>query len=388
VNLVGAELDEESCSYCDAPRAAHISVLCDVMSEAIARHYVDPAEELPHDSGEGGYQGEVLSGSEIIADEFDPWTDCDELRDEVSEAFAEGHWCRRNYFGLSPYESLHFSWQGFCEVVKHRTRYFFLHKLESEQPFDERISPADMMEEIRKLFEEFELFLELPPSTDLFRARAASSGLCYTTAAELGTAPREAARYPNRMSPAGIPMFYATLDEETAILETYDPKNEENREIALARFRNVRPLHLLDLTSLPPIPSLFDPSQNYERPRIAFLHSFESDFTKPVSRENEAHTEYVPTQVVTEYVRHHLRTPAGSQVDGILYRSARRHESIAVVIFAESKDCGPRPNKHPLDPEPYLELISVRQISNEGILDLLAKNEVELFESGSSEELQ
>jgi hypothetical protein len=303
------------------------------------------------------------------------------LLDEVSVAFAEGLWCRRNYFGLTHYESLHFGWQSFCRAVKHRTRYFFLKELESDQPFDEEISPGRMMEELSMLFEEFDLFLELPPSMNLFRARVVSAGFRPKTAAELGTAPWAAARHSNRMSPAGIPMFYAAFDEETAILEMYDPKEVEHKEVALARFHNNRSLHLLDLTSLPSIPSEFDLSQRYEHPRIAFLHAFERDFTKPVSREHEAHTEYVPTQVVTEYVRHYLRRPAGGQVDGILYCSSRKRGSTAVVIFAESEDCGPRLDKHPLDPEPYLELISVRQVSNAEFLDLIAKNQIELSEA-------
>jgi hypothetical protein len=45
-NVVSAEIDEEEpCSYCGARGAAHISTICDVISEAIARHYVDPAED-------------------------------------------------------------------------------------------------------------------------------------------------------------------------------------------------------------------------------------------------------------------------------------------------------------------------------------------------------
>lgn len=380
-NEVRAELEDEPCSYCNSPNAAPISVLCDIMSEAIAFYYVDPAEELPYESGEGGYQGEVLYGADIIADEFGSWTDCDELRDDVSEAFAEGHWCRRNYFGLTPYEGLHFSWQGFCDTVKYRARYFFLQELKPEQPFNEKLSAAGMIEELGRLFEEFDLFRELPPSTDLFRARAAPPGHCFKAAAELGTAPREAVRYPNRMNPAGIPMFYAALDCDTAILETYNLKDEGMPEMSLARFNNRRSLHLLDLTNLPAIPSLFDLGQSYELPRIEFLQAFEKDLTKPVSRENEAHTEYVPTQVVTEYVRHHLRTPAGGQVDGILYRSSRKRESTALVIFAEAKDCGPRHDKHPWDREPYLDLMDVRQIKNEEILGLMAKNPVEPSEA-------
>ena len=53
-------------------------------------------------------------------------------------------------------------------------------------------------------------------------------------------------------------MFYAGLNEESAVLETYDPELEyEPREIAIARFHSVRPLRMLDLTRLPGMPSQF-----------------------------------------------------------------------------------------------------------------------------------
>jgi hypothetical protein len=372
--LVNAKLEEEPCSYCDSPKAADISIVCDAMADAIARLYTDPAQELSYDGGEGGYFGEVLSGSEIITGEFEDWTDCDSLRDDVSEAFARDEWCRRNSYGLTPYESLDLSWQSFCDVVKRRTRYFFLKEPEARDTLDEKISPGEMMDELGRLFHESELFLELP-QTDLFRARVVSTGTRLATAAELGTAPPEAARFPNRMSPAGIPMFYAALDEDVAVLETYDARKEQGQEIAIGVFRAGRALRLLNLANLPPIPSVFDPSQSYENPRIAFLHSFESDFTKPVSREDEAYTEYVPTQVVTEYVRHHLRTPTGEHVDGILYQSSRMRDALALVIFAESKDCGPRV-KGLFDRDPLLQLVRVEHLDSSDIRDVIARNNV------------
>lgn len=128
------------------------------------------------------------------------------------------------------------------------------------------------------------------------------------TAAELGTAPREFANYPNRMSPAGIPMFYGAFDEPTAVIETYDPSRTGDREIALARFATLRPLRVLDLTALPEMPSQFDPSNRGKRLPLKFLRSFGREIARPVARDDGAHTEYVPTQIVTEFVRHRLRT--------------------------------------------------------------------------------
>jgi hypothetical protein len=364
---LAADLEDEPCSYCGADRAASISVLCVEIGETLTAYYTDPAEVLGYCSGEGGYQGEVLSGSRIVADEFAGWTECDELADDVARAFARNVWCERNYYGLSHYETLYYSWQDFSEQVKHSTRYLFLQEMGTDSEYNEKIAPGEMLDALGQLFQEFDLFYELPQSTDLFRARAFSASSPPATAAELGTAPREAATRPNRMSPAGIPMFYGALDEATAVLETYGPKTHPGKKIAVACFRNNRPLLLLDLTNLPAVPSIFDLRMRYEHPRLLFLRDFETEFVKPVDREEDGHTEYVPTQVVTEYVRHRLRTSDGRQIDGIYYRSSRKRDSTAVVIFADPEHCGPRSDKRVFAPEPFLELIGVRYATYDDI---------------------
>lgn len=361
-NVLAANLEDEPCSYCGAAKAARISIICGEISATILAYYTDPVNVLPYDTREGGFQGEDFSASELVAEEFCDWTDRENLLNDVVTAFEDDHkaWCDRDYYGLSHFETLHYSWNDFSEQVKHRTRYLFLQRLDRIRESEGQIPPRKMLNALGKLFKEFDLFCELPQATNLFRVRVIRDGSRPTTAVDLGTPPPKAVTFPNRMSPAGIPMFYAALDEVTAVLETCDPVKDKGNEIAMACFHNKRPLRLLDLTNLPPVPSIFDLRKRSEHPRLAFLKSFESDFTKPVDRETESHTEYVPTQVVTEFVRHRLRTAANKPVDGILYRSSRSGMP-AVVIFADPKDCGPR-NRERFDPEPFLDLINVQPV--------------------------
>ncbi len=358
-DAIRRELGDEQCSYCGGDQAAPLAVLLNVIEGAIMFRFADPAEELPYDSGEGGYQGEVLEGYEVV-DELGDWTDCDELREDVAYAFADTAWCKRDYFGLDDYQCLRFGWERFSEQVKHTTRYLFLYELETDDHDPRNIAPGRMLDELGTLFCEFGLFRVLPAGTEFVRARVVEAGERPATAAALGTAERDKARLPNRMSPAGIPMFYGALDEDTAVLETYDPGKAGARAIALARFRSGKPLYVLDLTALPPLPSEFDADNRGKRYAISFLRDFERDLTRPVERDERVHIEYVPTQVVTEYVRHRLRGPRGP-VDGILYRSSRDldRRRTAVVIFAEHRDCGPR-HRDWYEPEPFLELGAVR----------------------------
>src|SRR5205823_1633685 len=151
-------------------------------------------------------------------------------------AFQGTAWTKRDYFAQNPYEALSFGWKGFSEQVKHRTRFLFLQELEGDgDPND--IPPGLMLDALGRLFLDFNLVFEIPVGTEFIRARIVRSGDRPSSVDDLGTAPHELAVRANRMSPAGIPMFYGAIDENTAVLETYQPARGGNREIALARFR-------------------------------------------------------------------------------------------------------------------------------------------------------
>lgn len=318
--ILTADLEDCACSYCGIQWAADISVLLNELSDIIRAEYTDPADELPYETQEGGYQGQTYDGFELI-EELDEWTNNEELLKESASAFAGRDWCRRDYFGLSPYQALSFGWTRFSEQVKHRTRFLFLQELGDDTGHPHEIPPGKMLETLGKLFVDFELMSEVPKRTEFVRARVIKAYERPSTAAELGTAPRQYAVNPNRMSPAGIPMFYAAYEEATSVLETYQPNNDAE-EIALARFRTERELKVVDLTTLPAMPSNFDRENREKRQPIEFLRDFEHDLTKPVARDDKAHLDYIPTQVVTEFVRHRLKNALGGRLDGILYRSS------------------------------------------------------------------
>ena len=135
------------------------------------------------------------------------------------------------------------------------------------------------------------------------------------------------------MSPPGIVMMYVADDKQTALAETADKPGV----FALGEFVTKRDALLLDLTNLPRVPSLFedilDTLEYDPRPRILFLCKLSREISRPIARDDRVHIEYLPTQVVTEY----LRTSAivdGKKVDGIRYRSSRNGVGTAMVLFA------------------------------------------------------
>ncbi|MFB9929976.1 RES domain-containing protein [Amycolatopsis halotolerans] len=120
----------------------------------------------------------------------------------------------------------------------------------------------------------------------------------------------------------------------------------------LGEFETARDLTLLDLTQLPRIPSLYTESgRTPERYDLTFLRQFARDLAQPIALDGREHTEYVPTQVITEY----LRFVSTTKVDGILYPSAQT-DGVCCVFFCNSDQClvpGQEPDRFA---EPWLTL--------------------------------
>jgi hypothetical protein len=113
-------------------------------------------------------------------------------------------------------------------------------------------------------------------------------------------------------------MFYGSMDRETAIAEVLAAKPEPQPMISTAEFEALRPLVLLNLVDIPPMPSIFDEYWRHLRGPVSFLGDFSVEIAGPVSVDEDEHLEYVPTQVVTEYVRHMLPTRHGQPADGLI----------------------------------------------------------------------
>ncbi|MER9262820.1 MULTISPECIES: RES family NAD+ phosphorylase [unclassified Mesorhizobium] len=176
------------------------------------------------------------------------------------------------------------------------------------------------------------LFVTLPSGTMLIRARHQAKKGQFRTAADLGPPPKTLAKA-NRMSPLGIVVFYASQESATALAEVAD----EAGTFAVGAFETLRDATILALTNLPPVPSMFweiPDSMEYDpRPRRRFLQEVESDISRPIARDDKIHIEYVPTQIVAEFLRT-VTTIDGRQVDGVRYRSTRRAGGSSIVLFA------------------------------------------------------
>ena len=332
------------CSFCeqdDAPTCNFLQLM-EHVKECIEAEYDMAANCLAYESAEGGYLwNDIWDTDTLLTDQVGIGLPRDN-QGELLEAMVEclgGHadWCDRNPYGEDPLDTLRDGWAKFCQVIQHETRFFLDRWKRLPPPFGVGAdpTPAQMLNAIGDHIARLDLFRTLPVDTQLYRVRFCKDGKSCRTPADLGPPPVDKAIVSNRMSPPGIVMFYGALDSDTALAETVDKPGL----YTVATFRNRLPLHLCDFTRLPEIPGFFariPDTRPWERRDAQFFHDLVDDFSRPIERDDRVHIEYIPTQVVTEYLRLQFHHEHGMQpLDGILYPSSRRAGYAAVVLFVD-----------------------------------------------------
>lgn len=333
----------DTCDYCGRSSddnnsiAAQLHEVVAFILQGIRYEWDEPVNCV---GWEGGWVGaSVIDTHDLFTDELELDIHHDSLFSDIIDSIDIYEWCQRDPYSVPPGEDMFYDWKEFADQIKHQIRYVFFKAVRSARRniFDKR-QPHVILNKLGEVVNELGLINTLPAGTEFIRARISEKKL-RPTVKELGIPPLHKAIYSNRMSPAGIPMFYGSLDENTAIAEIYDKKDKKKRYVTVATFRTMKGFKILDLTQLPDFPSLFDESRRYLRAPLIFLRSFLADFSKPIKKDGREHIEYVPTQVVTEYFRHIFRDESRDVVMGIVYPSARRKNGSSCVFFFEDKDC-------------------------------------------------
>lgn len=180
---------------------------------------------------------------------------------------------------------------------------------------------------------EGELIRPLSVDKKLYRVRAHSSEEEPTSAGDLGAPPAECVSSSGRMNPAGVSLLYTAFDEKTAEVEAREA-NPSAEAFTLAEFGGVETVRIVDLSMPPVVPSLFDDERRHLRPSFIFLRHFISAIAEPFVHDERIHIEYVPTQVVTEWLASCFAPPGGA-IHGMLYRSART-DGVNAAIFVDN----------------------------------------------------
>ena len=354
------------CDYCGRsgsgdPITAPVEVVLEALVQGLRIEYEDPLEEVEWSSADSGFQMPTFDTWDLLEDHGVTWNE--ELLADLAGA-VEQQWCQFDVYALAPHEVLKWGWPGFRDHVTHRARYtYYLPTPEADEHRGHgEIPPEDMPQALLQAVQAGGLARLLPAGTRWVRARVHDADQRPESAKELGSPPPAVART-NRMSAAGISAFYGASSEDGAIAEVASYA-EPGSYATLARWETARDLPVIDLVNLPEIPSLFDPACRDLRPAIRFLHDFAADVARPARPDDRQNLDYVPTQVVAEYLHQLLPHPHG-QVMGVLWASSKDASVTDCVLFVNDGGCVQQGPGWDLDPDALLGLIprSLRRIA-------------------------
>jgi hypothetical protein len=243
----------------------------------------------------------------------------------------------QSYVRLEPNGWRHSSlWRRFRDDILHRQRFF---NTNAEDLLAEIFEGVQYQADIGNQPAFYRLEPDAAP--ELFRARMVAGDEAYQRiaadpAAEMAPPP-PGLRRAGRMNAAGIAVFYAALTDETATAELRPPVGSQ---ICLAIFRLTRPIHVLDLTRFTRPGKqidIFAKNQLKRTTQWAFMQSFAAEISKPILPGDE-HLEYVPAQVVAEYLAHRPMKWRGGEatVNAIMFRSAQNPGGKNIAILGEA----------------------------------------------------
>lgn len=313
---------ETSCSYCtaDGSRQNPIAVTFDDFMDAfmVGVYLFYQPQQMPTEHAllltSIYHSGDIACEILEIAGVTHP-----KLAEDVVEALSvTPDWVPRDWERGSPDEQLTYSWEAFKKLVKHETRFFFANRTAGPGDLDD-MTAAQLLEAVSEVIQDTPGVWPAPCPYPIYRARmvpSTSKASECQGASDIGP-PRPERAAANRMSPAGISIFYGATDRATAIAEA--GSHSSDRYVVTGEFTPAREIRLIDLTNLPDLPSIFDSTNHKRYFGLRFLQKFVHDITLPVELDEREHIDYVPTQVFTEYLRYAF--PA--RVDGLMFLSTQ-----------------------------------------------------------------
>lgn len=338
--VVRENADEFECDYCNRkatePFACDLCYINERISYVIEQYFDDPNNFMYWIDGD--WAGQPVYDIHDVLQYLDFELQNEHLYLDITASFLDEQYANPYFWPGEDHERQFLAWERFKHCVKHGRRYtFYLAKRWTTKEYDE-LPPNKILPVIADTIKEVGLAFQLPPGHLFWRARQHNNKAALKGAKEF-TSPPERAAQANRMSPSGIPMFYASEDFDTAIVETHSPVKDQKSLLTAVQFRNIIPLQLLDLTAIPAC-STFSSAPRQLRQSIKFLEMFAADIAKPISRDGTEHTEYVPTQAVTEFIRFEMKINR-KPIDGLKFTSSKTARP-CYVIFAEKEQCLPK----------------------------------------------
>ena len=226
------------CSYCDEEGndviACMLDALIEHIIESINYEWGNPSGEgLPYETREGGWQFADVYNVWELFDNIGIGNTSEKIYEDICNSIHNQEWCERNPYSLRIDETLTSGWQNFSNFVRNKARYVFFkaENLEYDKDQHDEMNPIDILDSLQSIIKNIGLVKSISDSTEIKRVRIVNLAEELSTASELGSPPNKFATMANRMSPAGISMFYGAFDVETAIKETYEATEVDKKQL-------------------------------------------------------------------------------------------------------------------------------------------------------------
>ncbi len=247
-------------------------------------------------------------GEEPFYDKCSNYESIAEKKQRNEEEWAE-HWYEDPFY---------YSWKEFCDTVKYTRRFFKIQNL-----LDDLFGDAEDYEK-----EGLKIIYQINTGQIFHRARLLDNNLndvklSTNPGKELSAPPKEIAKS-GRMNVEFIPAFYAAFGEDTAIAEVRPSINDK---VCIGQFTIQKTIKVFDFTA-------FDRARENSQPidfsRYRFIIDMQDEISKPIPN-YEKELEYIPTQIVAEYLKEHFGC------DAVIYKSSMHKgngiENRNIVIF-------------------------------------------------------
>jgi hypothetical protein len=233
-------------------------------------------------------------------------------------------------------------WDEFRESILHGQRFFNLPAKELLRDIFDDVHLQRSASGLRPIY-------VIAPGSDqasFYRARVTDTDsmrqeIEQDIAGKLGPPPVRGRRA-GRMNPAGISTFYGAFDLETCIAEL---RPTVGSCVTGAKFAITEPLWVLDTTRFKAPPrerNIFARDYIHRAAQWRFMRRFMHEIGQPILPTDE-HLDYIPTQVVAEYLLHHHEfsfAGKSGKIEAIIYRSAQNPKGKNIAILGNAARVG------------------------------------------------
>ena len=175
--------------------------------------------------------------------------------------------------------------------------------------------------------QEINITKEMPVGESIFRARV-DKNIDEYNAKTLGSPPYTVLPKSTRLSPVGIPVFYGSSTEKTAMKEI----KGEAVKFVVGQWVVKKKILYMDLTELDnlDLPDYFSHKSFRKRELIEFLKRINSSLSERIEKDGKENISYIPTQLISEFFKLSYK-----DIMGIKYNSSLSKNGVNYAFFQE-----------------------------------------------------